>query len=99
MSAQEPRWLSITTAADADRVNARLDGVEVVAGDHVRRDDTGRILHILGRSLDDDDAFDAYSIGPEGFALESMHIDWNQDPPADWIFAAVACMPTERDPR
>lgn len=90
------RWLLLATHADADAVSVKLDGVTAEPGDHVHQDDTGRILHVLGRSLDDDDAFDAYSIGPEGFALESMHIDWNQDPPAPWIFAAVACMPTER---
>lgn len=90
------RWVLLATQADADAVNRQLDSLEACPGDHVHQDDIGRILHLVGRDPDDDDALDAYSLGPDGQALESMRIDWNQDAPAPWIFAAVACMPTER---
>lgn len=89
-------WLLLATQDDADRVSHQIDGVTAEPGDHVHQDDTGRILHLVGRDPVDEDGLNAYSIGPDGMALESMRIDWNQDAPEPWVFAAVACMPTER---
>lgn len=90
------RWLFLATQADADNVDRRLREVTPEVGDHVHQDDAGRILHLIGRSPDDSDRLDAYSFDVEGFALESLVVDWNQEPPAEWVFRAVEHMPTVR---